>query len=101
MTKFAKFCLHNCSLHTFNAESFTWPKLIFYAENYVNKKLWQIVTFVLAGLAVSVAVLFTSALVGGRVYGPTYYAQYGGNLQPLGNILQFFSINGAKLDWKI
>ena len=30
--------------------------------------------------------ILTSALVAGRIYGPTYYAQYGGNLQPAGNV---------------
>ena len=54
------------------------------------------VTFVLAVLAVSVAIFLTSALVGGRVYGPTYYAQYGGNLHPLGNTLQFVKIIAIK-----
>ena len=41
---------------------------------------------IIAAAIVSVAAILTSAIVGGRVYAPTYYAQYGGNLQPSGNI---------------
>ena len=41
---------------------------------------------------VSIAAILTSALVGGRVYGPTYYAQYGGNLQPFGKNMHCFII---------
>ena len=43
---------------------------------------------VIAAAVVSVSAILTSAIVGGRVYAPTYYAQYGGNLQPSGNVSQ-------------
>ena len=33
--------------------------------------------------------ILTGTLVVGRNYGPTYYAQYGGNLQQAGTIMQF------------
>ena len=33
--------------------------------------------------------ILTGTLVVGRNYGPTYYAQYGGNLQQAGMIIKF------------
>ena len=33
--------------------------------------------------------ILTGTLVVGRNYGPTYYAQYGGNLQQAGMIINF------------
>ena len=48
------------------------------------------ITNILVAAVVSVAAIFSSALVGGRVYGPTYYAQYGGNLQPAGKTFKSF-----------
>ena len=47
---------------------------------------------IIAAAVVSIAAILTSTLVGGRVYGPTYYAQYGGNLQPLGKNLHCSAI---------
>ena len=47
---------------------------------------------IIAAAVISIAVILKSALVGGRVYGPTYYAQYGGNLQPFGKHLDCFVI---------
>ena len=59
-------------------------------DNIFDEKLWKYLTNILVAAVVSIAAILSSALVGGRVYGPTYYAQYGGNLQPAGKTFKSF-----------
>lgn len=40
-------------------------------------------------MVVVAGAILTGTLVVGRNYGPTYYAQYGGNLQQAGMIIKF------------